>query len=549
MNGNEEHLVQSVTGPLSGQVPLQMRGPADMAEMLPYLLGFFPDDSIVAVGLQGPMLQQGGVIRLDIPTDPAEWPSAAADTARLLVTLSGQRDRPPEQVLLYLCQDAAEATAAGGSAGDSTSGSAGGSAGGDPGGGFGVLAGLRPLAEQLAQAFRSADVLVKESLLVSDGRWWSFLCGGESCCDPAGVPIRSVRLPSPIAAAAAFAGVAPRGSRKAIAAGLIPIGPPGDAPVREAIELAGPLLMHELSGPGGRPATLERTATLLAEVLAEFGAGARELDRARAARLLVGLQDKLARDRAAEYAEPDELIPAQRLWRYLARQCVPPFEHYAAPPLTLLAWTSWLAGDTATARVVLARVLDLDQGYTLAQLLYESLNGGLHPGELHDRVREERRAREQLAALRRAGATVPPDNPGPPDNPEPPVAPSPPGPPTVATPPQCQPDSPDGAAGPTGPDGPDHDSAPVAPSGAVGPPTRSSQADRPRVPHQSGEPGRSGQLPSSRKSRRKARRSGRGAGGGGGPAFDLPEEAGPLTVRAARRAHRPHRAHRARRAR
>ncbi|MFD0569878.1 DUF4192 family protein [Kitasatospora gansuensis] len=120
MNGNEEHLIQSVTGPLSGQVPLQMRGPADMAEMLPYLLGFFPDDSVVAVGLQGPMLQQGGVIRLDIPTDPAEWPSVAVDTARLLVTLSGQRDRPPEQVLLYLCRDAAEPTAAPAGAGTGT---------------------------------------------------------------------------------------------------------------------------------------------------------------------------------------------------------------------------------------------------------------------------------------------------------------------------------------------------------------------------------------------------------------------------------------------
>ncbi|GAA1173073.1 hypothetical protein F4556_002060 [Kitasatospora gansuensis] len=526
MNGNEEHLIQSVTGPLSGQVPLQMRGPADMAEMLPYLLGFFPDDSVVAVGLQGPMLQQGGVIRLDIPTDPAEWPSVAVDTARLLVTLSGQRDRPPEQVLLYLCRDAAEPTAGACGSGD-------GDGGDGPADGPGVLAGLRPLAEQLAQAFRAAGVLVKESLLVSDGRWWSFLCGGESCCDPAGVPIRSVRLPSPIAAAAAFAGVAPRGSRKAIAAGLVPIGPPEDAPVREAIERAGPQLIHELSGPGGRTATLERTATLLAEVLADFGTGARELDRVRAARLLVGLQDKLARDRAAEYAEPDELIPAQRLWRYLARQCVPPFEHYAAPPLTLLAWTSWLAGDTATARVVLARVLDLDQGYTLAQLLYESLNGGLHPSELHDRVRQERRAREQLAGLRPADVVVPPDTS------EPPATPSPPAPPAVPTPRQQHPAPPDGAAARAGSTGP---------VGPVGQPDRSGQPDRPRVPRQAGDPGRSGQPSSSRQSRRKARRSGRGAGGGG-PAFDLPEEAGPLTVRAARRAHRPHRAHRARRAR
>ncbi|MER5866960.1 DUF4192 domain-containing protein [Kitasatospora sp. NPDC002040] len=538
MNGNEEHLIQSATGPLSGQVPLQLRGPADMAEMLPYLLGFFPDDSVVAVGLQGPLLQQGGVIRLDIPADPAEWPSAAVDTARLLVTLSERRDRPPEQVLLYLCRDAARPPG-GSPAGGGTPGAADGSG---PVDGAGVLAGLRPLADQLAQAFRAAGVLVKESLLVSDGRWWSFLCGGEGCCDPAGVPIRSVRLPSPIAAAAAFAGVAPRGSRKTIAAGLAPIGPPEDEPVRAAIEWAGPQLIHELSGPGGRPATLERTAVLLAEAVAEFGSGARELDPSRAARLLVGLQDKLARDRAAEYAEPDELVPAQRLWRYLARHCVPPFEHCAAPPLTLLAWTSWLAGDTATARVVLARVLDLDQGYTLAQLLYESLNGGLQPSELHDRVRQERRAREQLAGLRLSDVILPPDNPGPPAAPPPPFVP----------PPRFEPPEPPAAAPPAGASAPptprrDHPAPPDHADGRPG---------RPRVPRQAGadDPGRSGQPPSSRQGRRKARRSGRATGGGGGgssggPAFDLSEEAGPAAVRAARRSHRPHRSHRARRAR
>lgn len=522
MNGNEEHLIQSATGPLSGQVPLQLRGPADMAEMLPYLLGFFPDDSVVAVGLQGPTLQQGGVIRFDIPTDPSDWPSVAADTARLLVKLSEQRDKPPEQVLLYLCRDPAEPPTSDGPSDSLTPGE------GEPTDGPEVRARLAPLAEQLAQAFRAAGVLVKESLLVCDGRWWSFLCAGAGCCDPAGVPIRSVRLPSPIAAAATFAGVAPRGSRKAIAAGLAPIGPPQDEPVRLAIEQAGPQLIHALSRPGGRSASLERTAALLAEVMTEFGAGARELDHARTARLLVGLQDKLARDRGAEYAEPDELIPAQRLWRYLARHCVAPFEHYAAPPLTLLAWTSWLAGDSATARVVLARVLDLDQGYTLAQLLYESLNGGLHPAELYDRVRQERRAREQLSGVPLPGMThqsAPPGDPEPPGD-TPPSAGDPPAPPGSGQNRPAPADRTDSGSGPPG------------------------------VPRQADESGRSGRPPSSRKARRKARRTGRASGGG--PAAGLPDGGGPVAFRPAVRPHRPqqvhqvrraHRPHRARRAR
>ncbi|WP_051813254.1 DUF4192 domain-containing protein [Kitasatospora sp. MBT63] len=365
--------------PLAGQLPVRMRGPADMAEMLPYLLGFFPDDSIVVVGLQGPELQQGGVIRVDIPDEPAAWPRVAGDTARLLVELSERRDERPAQVLVYLCRDPDA----------------------EVGPGRAVLAGLAPLAAALSEAFEREGVGVKESLCVSAGRWWSFLCTGSGCCDPGGTPIRSNLGPGPLAAAATFAGLAPRGSRKAIVAGLAPVGDPEADALREAIEQAGAPFIRELAGPGGRTEAVARTAELLAGAITEFRAGARSIDATRVARLLVGLQDKLGRDRAAEYTEPDELVAAQRLWRFLSRRCVPPFEHLAPPPMTLLAWTAWLAGDTATARIVLSRALDIDPKYTLAQLLHESINGGLMPDRLLESVRQER-----------AGRAVLPDHPG-----------------------------------------------------------------------------------------------------------------------------------------
>ncbi|WP_280700616.1 DUF4192 domain-containing protein [Kitasatospora sp. GP82] len=412
---NEERIPtvpqEPIPGQLPNQPPVRMRGPADMAEMLPYLLGFFPDDSIVAVGLQGPSLHQGGVIRVDIPEDTAQWQPIAADTARLLVELSEERDRRPDQVLLYLCRDPAEAD--------------GGGPGGGEGGGRSVVAQLKPLAQHLAQAFRSEGVVVKESLCVSAGRWWSFLCEGTGCCDPSGVPVRPARTASPAAAAATFAGLAPRGSRKSIVASLAPIGAPGDEPQRLAIERAGPQLLHEMTEPGGRQVALVRTVELLDEAMAEFQAGAREVTPECAARLLVGLQDRLGRDRAAEYAESEELGSAQRLWRFLAQRCVPPFEHLAVAPLTLLAWTSWLADDSATARVVLARALDLDPEYTLAQLLYDSLNGGLLPDQLLDSVRKERAGRRNSAPPVGPSAAGPPAAPvGPPpvvDLPAPPI--------------------------------------------------------------------------------------------------------------------------------
>lgn len=363
---NDEHIEMSLTN-VPGQAAVRMRGPADMAELLPYLMGFYPDDSIVAVGLQGPGLHQGGVIRVDIPDDPDQWGPVAKETVRLLVELSEQRACRPKQVLLYLCRDI------------------------DDGDRRAVVDQLAPLAGRLAGEFQNSRIKVKESLCVASGRWWSFLCADTGCCDPAGTPVRPAHLPSAAAAAATFAGLAPRGSRKAILAELVPIGPPEEDAQRRAIDRVGPQLIRELAG--GRAATVNRTAILFDRAMADFRAGARTMPADHAARLLVGLQDRLARDRGAEYVESGELGPAQCLWRFLVQRCVPPFERYAVPPMTLLAWTAWVGGDTAMARVVLSRVLEIDPGYTLAALLHESINSGLHPEALLASIRRERAGR------------------------------------------------------------------------------------------------------------------------------------------------------------
>ncbi|MFD8787422.1 DUF4192 domain-containing protein [Kitasatospora sp. NPDC059599] len=374
---NNENVILSL-GPASDHRPVVMRGPADMAELLPYFLGFHPDDSIVAVGLQGPDLHQGGVVRADLPESPAQWPAAAEETAALLVALSERNGARPLQVLLYLCQDPGAPHA-------------------PP-----VVDGLQPLADDLRAAFGRRGVAVKESLCVSDGRWWSFLCRGTGCCDPAGNPVR--RGPGPAAAAATVAGLVPRGSRKAILGGLAPVGPPGDAAQREALVRAG-------ESAGSR----EQGIALLDQAVAEFGAGARELDPERTARLLFALRDRTVRDRGVEYARPDELAPAERLWRFLARRAVPPYEGCAVAPLTLLAWASWVAGDTATTRVVLGHVLRLAPDYLLAELLHESVNDGMTPGALLAAVEAQRRRREgQVPASARTGDPSPPaDGPGP----------------------------------------------------------------------------------------------------------------------------------------
>ena len=63
--------------------------------------------------------------------------------------------------------------------------------------------------------------------------------------------------------------------------------------------------------------------------------------------MILGLQDRETRDRAAEWMEGPEAGPALRLWRALARRCVGPYVEHAAAPLTLAGWVSWSTGDEA----------------------------------------------------------------------------------------------------------------------------------------------------------------------------------------------------------
>ncbi|MHA6763250.1 DUF4192 domain-containing protein [Streptacidiphilus sp. PAMC 29251] len=356
-----------------------MRSPGDMVDALPFLLGFFPSDSIVALGLQGPRRRQGGTVRIDIP-DRAIWPEAAEEVARFLVALSEHRDRIPDAVILYVCRDPAPGQS-----------------------GREVCEELRPLAALLAAAFQAAGIPVHDSLCVSDGRWWSYSCDNVSCCTEEGTPVDRPGSTPEVAAAAAYAGIRVHGSLKELHQELEPVGTPTAEAQLRAFEEAIPALVEELGRRGGREEVRERTAELVDTAVARFRGGAQEVSPAEAARLILGLQDRMARDRAAEWLDPPDVGHAQRLWRFLARRCAYPFHTQGAAPLSLLGWTAWVSGDQVTARVALGRALAADPDYAFAQLLYQAVNTGAEPQELCATLREERRSRQRRSPVRTPG--------------------------------------------------------------------------------------------------------------------------------------------------
>src|SRR5437899_71698 len=81
-----------------------LRSPADLAEVLPYLIGFHPDDRIVMIALYGARGRFGERLRVGIPAAAEEWRDVAAQLADCLLQGAGRRARP-DGIAVFLCQD------------------------------------------------------------------------------------------------------------------------------------------------------------------------------------------------------------------------------------------------------------------------------------------------------------------------------------------------------------------------------------------------------------------------------------------------------------
>ncbi|MEV6958225.1 DUF4192 family protein [Streptomyces sp. NPDC051207] len=374
----------SLGDPAFGDHQVTLRTPAELADALPYLLGYRPEDSIVLVALteKDGRGRFGGRARLGIPAHPDDWPSAARQLVHGLVTGSERRGARPGQMVAYLCQEPA--------AGES---------------GRQVMERLRPLAHKVRLECGALDVPVVEALCISDGRFWSYCCDSEVCCPAEGVPMG---LPgtSVVAAAATYAGIQVRGTLRELRARLLPRENSAALEQEVALDTASMALVSRILDDASRADVAEETLRLAERIMRRFAeappatgtvtADLRDdelLGPDEAATLILGLQDRTTRDRAAEWMEGDEAGPALRLWRALARRCAGPYGEHAAAPLTLAGWVAWSTGDELEAREAFAMALGADPEYLFARLLHQACNQGLDPESVRRCLRAERSER------------------------------------------------------------------------------------------------------------------------------------------------------------
>ena len=197
---------------------------------------------------------------------------------------------------------------------------------------------------------------------------------------------------SVLAAAATYAGIQVRGTLRELRARLLPWETAAALEQEVVLDTASMALVPRMLDEASRADVAEETTALAERVMARFAeappvSGALQADlrddellgHEEAASLILGLQDRTTRDRAAEWMEGDEAGPALRLWRALARRCVGPYGEHAAAPLTLAGWVAWSTTDGIEAREALAMALGADPDYLFARLLHQACNEGLDP--------------------------------------------------------------------------------------------------------------------------------------------------------------------------
>ena len=320
--------------------------PAALLGLVPHLLGFMPEASLVVIGIAPPRDRIRVTLRYDLP-DPPGADLVAEIAVHALGVLSAQRLTAAVAV------------------------------------GYGPEPLVTPVARELREAAWQAGIDVREFLRVQDGRYWSYVCGNEKCCPAAGVPFDAVAADPAEAAALAAVGDPVLPGRAAVAARVAPLGGIARESMRQATRRAEQRIAQLLAKVRKSARLGAARQMIAAEGLAAVGAmiaryrdGSRFTSDDEIARITVALRDLRVRDDAWARMDPGHSAAHQRLWTDVVRRAQP---GYTAASAALLAFVAWQSGDGALANVALDRALADDPGYSMALLLRQVITAGAPP--------------------------------------------------------------------------------------------------------------------------------------------------------------------------
>lgn len=303
---------------------VKISGPAELISAVPYLLGFHPQESLVAIALKDGAVDFTARCDLaDISFDPILDAARRAGAQSLVLFVYTSATVRPDGPLPYSGQ-----------------------------------------VERLKERCQESDLKVSDALLLVADRYWSFLCENEDCCPPEGRPV-----PDDPGVAAEFIaeGLQVRPSRDDVRSALDPL-PVSDWLAEwlpKAEDLVGGYAREEREA-------YEEDAGFVLGVLAYTQMPLRDQELLYAG---VALRQIPIRDAAWAAVDRNRELTADG-WLALGRR-LPGV--YACAPLLLFAWAAWREGNAMLAGAAVDRILELDPDYTAARLLQFALNTVIDP--------------------------------------------------------------------------------------------------------------------------------------------------------------------------
>ncbi|MDG4834829.1 DUF4192 domain-containing protein [Solwaraspora sp. WMMD1047] len=313
---------------------LRIRTDVDLVTVVPYLLGFRPDDgSIVVLAFADNRVVFAA--RTDLP-GPDTSGDALLDLGHHLTDVT-RRAHPNATVLLV---------------------------------GYGTAGHVDPALRTVAVLLTTGGLSVRQRLRVTDSRVVHLDCD-HAGCSPDGTPFDP--MSSPVAAEATYAGMVALPNRAAKAALLGPADTASGEAMRQAVTRATarmqPLIHDEA-------AVDEAAAAAIAQALSRHAIGT-ALGDDEVAWLLVLLARPSVWNLAAGHAEPDEQHLA--FWNEVTRRAPDPL---IPAPATLLALTAWQLGDGMIATLATQRALHIDPSHELARLILHGAQAGISPADV-----------------------------------------------------------------------------------------------------------------------------------------------------------------------
>jgi hypothetical protein len=347
---------------------LQVRSPADLLALVPYLLGFHPQASVVAIAMADRRVAFAA--RADLPTPD----TAHAEIRPMLDHLAAVATRQQATTVVLI--------------------------------GYGDAGQVDPVLADAADVFAAHGVRLHDALRVTDDRYFSYLCQDPTCCPPQGT--RFDPTSSVLAAYATVAGHVALPDRAALAARLAPVDGPARHGMQQATDRAVIRLRRLIAAAADRPAgqvqtpspgraDLSDASSPAARVYADADALVRHAGQ-------VAIIDAFDRTAHGERLGDDEAawltlllvhIPVRdqawqrtrdrdahvQLWTDLTRRA---HQDLVAAPASLLAFAAWRSGDGALANLAIDRALAADPTYRMALLLSEALRHGMPPTAFDD---------------------------------------------------------------------------------------------------------------------------------------------------------------------